>query len=375
MLEPSIHDILRESFLKTNQEQWFRAASQELAGKDVLENLSWKVDEFVFSPYYDESDLKRISSLERFRHASQSSHDLHAGSWENLPRIIIRDVKEANRQALHYLASGADGILFDLSETSDFTISRLLQDIDWRYCSISFTATRETKIVKEILSYVSKRNMDPSALKGSLFWENAASANDISEPVPAGLSHFHSLGIISTSISAVKDISNCLQQAVLIMDKVSDMGLDKKRTFTSISLSITPDENFFLTIGKLRALRALWYQLSQAYQISDYKPGDLYIHVVSKDWTSEKFQPHGNMIKNAVDAIAAVLGGCDGLTLPAENESNEMMKRVAINVSNICKEESHLDKVADKISGSYMLESISNDLAKAAWKHFQHYCA
>jgi methylmalonyl-CoA mutase len=374
MSEPSIHDILRESFLKTNKEDWFRAASQELQGKDALRNLSWKVDDLVFSPYYDASDVKNISYSERFRNVSQSPRDLYDGSWENLPCVAIRDSKEANQLALQHLTSGADGVLFDLSEASDVIISDLLQDIEWRYCSISFTSA-ETKLLTEILSYASEKNIDPSILKGSFFRKNVA-ATDVNELMHADLTRFHTLGIvISISSTPVEEISSCLEQAVLLMDKVSDMGLDRKRAFESISLSIACDDNFFVTIAKLRALRTLWYQLSQAYNISAYVPADLYIHVFSKNWTSEKFEPHGNMIKNTVHAVAAVLGGCNALTLPPQNEGDSMMRRIAVNVSNICKEESHLDKVADKIAGSYLLECMTHDLAKAAWRHFQNKCA
>ena len=60
----------------------------------------------------------------------------------------------------------------------------------------------------------------------------------------------------------------------------------------------------------------------------------------------ENFHPHGNMIKNTTDALSAVLGGCNALTLCAEDEDSEMTNRIALNVSNILKEESHLDKVS-----------------------------
>jgi methylmalonyl-CoA mutase len=373
MPEPSIHDILRESFLKTNKEDWFRAASKELGGKDALENLSWRVDELVFSPYYDGSDLKNTSSPERFRNVSRSPRNLYPGSWENLPRIAVRASKEANQQALQYLTLGADGILFDLTEAADVAINDLLQDIDWRYCNISFTDGK-TKVLTEILSYAAKKNIEPSALRGTLFRKNFATATDVNESISVELKHFHTLGIISSSSTPIEEISSCLEQGVLLMDKVPDMGIDRKRAFESISLSITCDDNFFVTIAKLKALRTLWYQLSQAYEISAYVPGDLYIHVFSKNWVSEKFQPHGNMIKNTVHAVAAVLGGCNALTLPPENEDDNMMRRIAANVSNICKEESHLDKVADTIAGSYLLECMAHDFAEAAWKHFQNKC-
>ena len=84
------------------------------------------------------------------------------------------------------------------------------------------------------------------------------------------------------------------------------------------------------------------------------------------------FQPQGNMIKNTTDALSAVLGGCNALTLCAEEEDSEMTNRIALNVSNILKEESHLDKVTHAVAGAYAIETMVNELAQAAWKDFQN---
>lgn len=127
-----------------------------------------------------------------------------------------------------------------------------------------------------------------------------------------------------------------------------------------------------MTIAKLKALRLLWYQLSQAFELSNYKPGDLHLHTHSENWTSEEFQPHGNMIKSTTGALASVLGGCNSLTLDAEDESNVMMNYVALYVSNILKEESHIDKVCNAVAGAYAIENMVNEFSQAAWKEFQN---
>ena len=49
-----------------------------------------------------------------------------------------------------------------------------------------------------------------------------------------------------------------------------------------------------------------------------------------------------------------------------------MIQRIALNVSNILKEESHLDKVTHAVAGAYAIENIVNELSKAAWTDFQH---
>ena len=95
------------------------------------------------------------------------------------------------------------------------------------------------------------------------------------------------------------------------------------------------------------------------------------INIRVEPWREERLQPHGNMISSSVAAIAAIAGGCDSLTIIPEDETNETMVRIARNVNNILREESHFGKVSDPIAGSYAIESMVHQLASEAWKDFQ----
>lgn len=101
--------------------------------------------------------------------------------------------------------------------------------------------------------------------------------------------------------------------------------------------------DFFLEIARLKTLRK-------------NKP-DIFIHAYIKPFTKDAYQPHGNMISSTVRAIAAVLGGCDALTIESEND-DDLGNRIAKNVSLILREESHLSKTADPTAGSYFLDSL-----------------
>jgi methylmalonyl-CoA mutase len=186
------------------------------------------------------------------------------------------------------------------------------------------------------------------------------------------LKNYYPLGIVVPPTSPVQEISQSLEQTTLLMDVLTDNGLKKDLVFRSISLSFSCEENFFATIAKLKAIRILWYQLSQAFEIASYSPGDLHLHVTSQKWIDEKFQPHGNMIKNTAHAIAAVLGGCNALTIRAEDDNSEMMKRVGLHVTNLLKQESHLDDVSDPVAGAYALDRMVHEFAQAGWSDFQH---
>jgi methylmalonyl-CoA mutase len=292
-------------------------------------------------------------------------------SWENVPKISVSDSAAANEFALKLLNNGADGILFDVSDVETINISQLLEKIEWRYCSISFVSD-DTEIATKILAYLKEKNYASSELKGSVFWKRPLTDTSLHEGYLAALKNYHSFGIVIPSSSPIGEISEALVQAVLYMDMLTDAKADKESAFRSISVSLNCNQNFFITIAKLKALRFLWYQLARSFEIENYFPGDFHIHAFSEKWSTEKFDPHGNIIKNTVHALAAVCGGCNSLTLCPEDENNELMNRVAINVSNILKEESHLDKVFDPLAGAYAIDNMVHQLAKGAWHEFQN---
>lgn len=367
MSEPSIHSILDESFPKSGKDDWLRIASQELGEQNQIENLIWKIGGLKFYPYYGEKDLQKLPYLKEYQIPSHQ----HGNSWENLPKITVGLEKEANERALHYLSGGADGVLFDVTGCIDFNINHLLNQITWPFCSISFLASTDTKIATRILAFSEQNKYDPSQLKGSIFWKTMPEGQEAVPMLQPSLKKYHPLGITVPPSSPVEEISKSLQQCVKLMDSLTDLGIEKEMVFRSISVSFVATENFFINVAKLKAVRILWYQLSRAFEIEHYNSDDLLIHASSEKWNSENFQPRGSMIKNTTDGLSAVLGGCNALTLCADEESDDMTNRIALNVSNIFKEESHLDKVKNPVAGSYAIENMVNELAQASWKDFQ----
>jgi methylmalonyl-CoA mutase len=364
----TIHDILRETFPISNQADWKHAASQELPEKISIENLTWKVDGLNFYPYYISADVDSLQYLTRYHHRFAAAPYHSAGSWDNLPKIKVGGGSEANASALEHLALGADGVLFDIAHYSDHPVNVLLEKIDWPYCNLSFLLPADIKIATKIFAYILQKKYDLTTLSGSLFWKTLPDISDLKSLMMPAMTGFHTLGITVPAASPTQEISTFLQQGVMLMDSMT--ATDKNLAFKAISVSFSCEENLFVSIAKLKAARILWYQVSQVYKISNFSPEDLHIHALSEKWNAESFQPHANMIKNTVDALGAILGGCNALTLVPDGES-AMAHRTARNISNILKEESNLDKVADVVSGAYAIENMVHELSQAAWKDFQ----
>ena len=362
-------DQLLNSFPKTTNEDWFRAATKEISGNNPLEQLIWKSsDEISFLPYYDWENNSSWEYLKshalRFTEGSTSPR-----TWLCLPKISIPSNKNSNAVALNHLANGADGILFDFSKTFETDLNTLLSEIHWPFCNVSFLVTQWTNLIQHITEYVGKKKYDPKLLAGTIF-RNSSRNNDFNhlkavEPYKL----LRVLGIHVPASSPVKEISFALMEATKLIDTLTDGGHPKEFIWRNLSISLASGKNFLLDIAKQKALRLLLYQVGQAFELRDYTEVEINIRV--EPWSDERFEPHSNMISGSVAALAALAGGCNSLTILAEDENNMTMTRIARNVSNILREESHLNKVADPTAGAYAIENIVDRLAVTAWGEFQ----
>lgn len=368
----SIHDLLLQLFPKSNREDWAGKASQELKGKNPFETLGWKTkDGLEFFPYYDADDVKSAEYVKNYELPPALNPNGGSRAWQSLPRISVSDCKIANGLALSYLERGVDGLFFDLSNLKSVDVNTLLEGIDWPYCNLSFLVSPATSIVTPLAELIQRKDYDPKSLTGSLFWENTP--DDIMtklQVLPGGLK-FHALGIYIESSSPVHEISEALKKAALLMDMLTDQGIDKEIVLRSICLSFAMEADFLVGIAKLKAIRILWYQFALAFGIKTYMPSDVQIHARSERWIDERLQPHSNMLNGTTSSLSAILGGCDSITIMAEDENNVMMSRIALNVSNIFREEAHLNKVADPVAGAYAMDTMVDKIAQAAWKAFQ----
>jgi methylmalonyl-CoA mutase len=346
-------------------EDWLEVARQELEGADPTKKLTHKKGDLEILPFYiaDETEPKNSPILK-----PSSLPYSEARSWINTPKILVTDEPDANRKALSYLNSGAEGILFDCSSREINPIT-LLNQISLPDCSVSFLLTRSNINWLQEFNTYAKNSFDKKKIRGNIFWSSEEFDPGVVK-LFSDWDEFRALGIIVDSHQNASDeLALALKKAVESVETCSEKLISSQHVFGQLSFSITIGSDFFLEIAKLKSLRQLWRQVKGAYHIADAKP--LSIHAVSKSYHNEVFQPHGNMIHATTTAMAAIGGGCDSITIEPEDEGNETMQRIAINVSTILREESHFTKVADPTAGSYYIDALTNQLSEKAWKKFQ----
>ena len=212
-------------------------------------------------------------------------------------------------------------------------------------------------------------------LPGDAF-EVAASNIEIAKSAPEfyGIT-INSSQFLNAGANAVQELAFTLNMAAEYIDQLSELALSMEHIIPSIEFSMAIGTNYFFEIAKLRALRILFYQLTTAYGMTDFNPGTLSIHSHSSIWSKSIIDPHVNMLRNTTEAMSAIIGGCNSITIDAYDNKyvrpNSYSRRISRNISSIIKEESYLDKVADPSAGAYYIEKITDELVQHSWHLFK----
>ncbi len=162
-----------------------------------------------------------------------------------------------------------------------------------------------------------------------------------------------------------------LKVAMGIVERLAARGLPIRQVLEQIGFAVHIGSDYFMQIAKLRALRLLWWQIGRLYD-TRLNLVDVFIHAHTANAAPPESEPYKNLISNTTQAMSAIIGGCDALTVSSGGFASEkdtiLAQRIARNVSAVLKEESYFDKVTDMGAGSYLIENLTHQLAKAVWE-------
>jgi methylmalonyl-CoA mutase len=129
--------------------------------------------------------------------------------------------------------------------------------------------------------------------------------------------------------------------------------------------------NFFMEIAKMRAGRVLWAKIMQQFNPKDLRSKALRTHCQTSGVSLTEQDPHNNIVRTTIEAMAAVLGGTQSLHTNSFDEALALptpeSSRIARNTQLIIAEETGISHVIDPLGGSYYVESLTNSIAQAAW--------
>ncbi|WP_161883282.1 methylmalonyl-CoA mutase [Deinococcus alpinitundrae] len=143
------------------------------------------------------------------------------------------------------------------------------------------------------------------------------------------------------------------------------LGIDEFAPRLSFFFAIGMD--FYTEIAKLRAARLLWAELLAPFEPQNPLSSALRTHCQTSGWSLTEQDPYNNVVRTAVEALAAVFGGTQSLHTNSFDEAiglpTDFSARIARNTQLIIQEESGIPKVVDPWGGSYLMERLTADLA------------
>jgi methylmalonyl-CoA mutase len=148
-------------------------------------------------------------------------------------------------------------------------------------------------------------------------------------------------------------------------------GLDVDDFAGRLSFFWAVGMNFYLEIAKMRAARLLWTRIMKGFGAKKPKSLMLRTHSQTSGWSLTEQDPYNNVVRTTIEAMAAVFGGTQSLHTNSFDEAialpTQTSSRIARNTQLIIQEETHITSVVDPWAGSYLMESLTQEMAAKAW--------
>lgn len=173
--------------------------------------------------------------------------------------------------------------------------------------------------------------------------------------------------------SDAQELGASVAAGVAYLRALTAAGLDVDQAASQLEFRLAATADQFLTIAKLRAARRLWARVTEVSGAGVASRG-MRQHAVTSTAMLTRRDPWVNLLRGCVACFAAGVGGADAVTvLPfdaALGQSDSFARRIARNTQAILLEESKLAGVIDPAGGSWYVENLTEELARAAWREF-----
>ena len=338
--------------------------------------------------------------------------------WTMRQYAGMGDAEESNKRYKYLLANGTTGlsVAFDLPTQigldSDHTLAvgevgkvgvaidsiedmqRLFDGIDLTMISTSMTINATASILLALYVAVARRQgADIRKLSGTVqndvLKEYIARGTYIYPPQQAmrivtdlfawtnqnvpewntiSVSGYHMREAGST---AVQEVAFTLGNGIAYVQAALDAGLDIDNFAPRISFFFNAHNNFLEEVAKFRAARRMWARLMREhFKAKNPRSWMLRFHAQTAGSTLTAQQPENNIVRTALQALAAVLGGTQSLHTNSYDEAlalpTEQAARIALRTQQIVAYESGVAQTIDPLAGSYYLETLTDEIETRA---------
>jgi methylmalonyl-CoA mutase N-terminal domain/subunit len=343
--------------------------------------------------------------------------------WTMRQYAGMGDAEESNKRYKYLLANGTTGlsVAFDLPTQigldSDNSLSmgevgkvgvaidsiedmqRLFDGIDLTKISTSMTINATASILLALYVAVAKRQgAEMKKLSGTVqndvLKEYIARGTYIYPPQQAmriitdlfawtnenvpdwntiSISGYHMREAGST---AVQEVAFTLGNGIAYVQAAINAGLDVDKFAPRLSFFFNAHSNFLEEVAKFRAARRMWARIMrEKFKAKNPKSWMLRFHTQTAGSTLTAQQPENNIVRTAIQALSAVLGGTQSLHTNSYDEAlalpTEQSARIALRTQQIIAFESGAPQTIDPLAGSYYIESLTNEIEKRAKEYLE----
>jgi methylmalonyl-CoA mutase len=403
-------------------EQWSELAEKQMRGKS-LDSLTWKTAEGIdIKPLYTKSDTANLEYTDTMPGMAPYIRGPQATMYAGRPWTIrqyagFSTAKESNDFYRKALAAGGQGIsvAFDLATHRGYDSDhpRVAGDVgkagvaidsveDMKILfdgipldKVSVSMTMNGAVLPILANYVvaaEEQGVSTEQLAGTI-------QNDILKEFMVRNTYIYppkpSMRVIGDIIAYCSEnmpkYNTISISGYHIQEAGADAGLELAYTLadgkeyirTAIAAGLDLDQfaprlsffwgigmNFYMEIAKMRAARLLWAEIVNEFDPKVAKSSMLRTHSQTSGWSLTEQDPYNNVVRTTIEAMAAVFGGTQSLHTNALDEAialpTEFSSRIARNTQLVIQEETGICNVVDPWGGSYMMESLTQEVADKA---------
>ena len=171
--------------------------------------------------------------------------------------------------------------------------------------------------------------------------------------------------------TAVQEVAFTLGNGMTYVEAAIAAGLDVDKFAPRLSFFFNAHNNFLEEVAKFRAARRMWARIMREhFKAKNPKSWMLRVHTQTAGSTLTAQQPENNIVRTAIQALAAVLGGTQSLHTNSYDEAlalpTEQAARIALRTQQIIAYESGVAHTIDPLAGSYFIESLTDEIEKRA---------
>jgi methylmalonyl-CoA mutase len=358
---------LETEFEKPTFEAWVAKIQQDLKGQPLSVLTSHPEPDLEITAFHHEATRPQLNERETIRNFAKKSND-----WKI--RQEFKGKLATNSAILTALNDGIEAIGVAINSSTNY--QNLVNEVQFEYIDsdLQFKTLNDAISIKAHSSTV--LNFDFLALNAQLGQMSSTWADYLKfyQSYPTNKTIWISGSLYGgAGSSTIQELGFTLAHLNEYVDFLTKEGVTLAEINSKIVIELSVNEDYFVNIAKFRVIQDLVRLVFKGYDPA-YQVLSPIIYAKTNLRYLAKNDKNNNPIRQTTQAMSAVIGGCDVLTVDYGDFGSEIevarFRRIAKNIQLILKEEAYLDKVVDPSGGAYYIESLTDQLLQKAWKLF-----